>query len=57
MSVQELSTTLGISLTKAYELTRIPGFPSIRINTRILVPIDAFKQWLSCSARKSSEEE
>ena len=46
MSVQELSAQMGISLPKAYELVRTPGFPSIRIGTRILIPIDAFREWL-----------
>ena len=46
MSVQELSSQMGISLPKAYELVRTPGFPSIRIGTRILIPIDAFREWL-----------
>ena len=46
ISVQELSTQLGISLPKAYELVKTPGFPVIRIGTRILIPVDAFKEWL-----------
>ena len=47
LSVQELSIQLGISLPKAYELVKQPGFPAIRIGTRILIPIDAYKQWLT----------
>ena len=47
ISVQELSAQMGISLPKAYELTRTPGFPTIRIGTRILIPIDAYKEWLN----------
>ena len=46
MSVQELSTQMGISLPKAYELVKSPGFPSIRIGTRILIPVDVFREWL-----------
>ena len=42
MSVQELSAQMGISLPKAYELVKTPGFPTLRIGTRILVPIDAY---------------
>ena len=33
-------------LVKAYELVKTPGFPVIRIGTRILIPVDAFKEWL-----------
>lgn len=50
MSVQELSAHMGISLPKAYELTKQEGFPTIRIGTRILVPVDAFKEWLKENA-------
>ena len=50
ISVQELSYQLGISLPKAYELVKKPGFPTIRIGTRILIPIDAFQEWLSTNA-------
>ena len=46
MSVQELSAQMGISLPKAYELVKTPGFPVLRIGTRILIPIDACKEWL-----------
>ena len=46
VSVQELSAQMGISLPKAYELVKTPGFPTLRIGTRILIPIDAYKEWL-----------
>jgi excisionase family DNA binding protein len=52
MSVQELSSQMGISLPKAYELVKTPGFPSIRIGTRILIPIDAFREWLVITSNK-----
>lgn len=49
MSVQELSAQMGISLPKAYELVKTPGFPTLRIGTRILIPIDAYKELRSLS--------
>ena len=52
MSVQELSAQMGISLPKAYELVKMPGFPTIRIGTRILIPVDAYKEWLNKNASK-----
>lgn len=52
MSVQELSSQMGISLPKAYELVKTPGFPSIRIGTRILIPIDSFREWLVITSNK-----
>lgn len=52
MSVQELATQLGVSLPKAYELVKQPGFPVIRVGTRILIPIDAFREWLVITSNK-----
>ena len=46
MSVQELASQMGISLPKAYELVKTPGFPTINIGTRIVIPIEAYKEWL-----------
>lgn len=52
MSVQELSARMGISLPKAYALVKESDFPVIRIGTRILVPTDAFKEWLVTHSQK-----
>ena len=52
MSVQELAEQMGISLPKAYELVKEPGFPSIRIGTRIIIPVDAFHEWLDKASKK-----
>ncbi len=50
MSVKELAAQLGISLPLAYELAKSPDFPSIRIGARILIPIDAFREWLAANS-------
>lgn len=52
MSVQELSAQMGISLPKAYELVKKPGFPTIKVGTRILIPVDAFREWLVIASNK-----
>lgn len=52
MSVQELAAQLGVSLPKAYELVKQPGFPVIRVGTRILIPVDAFREWLVIASNK-----
>ena len=46
MSVQELAVQMGISLPKAYELVKEPDFPTIRVGTRILIPVEAYREWL-----------
>ena len=52
MSVQELSTRMGISLPKAYALTKEPDFPVVHIGTRIRIPVDDFKEWLVIHSQK-----
>ena len=52
ISVAELSMQMGISLPKAYELIKQPGFPTIRVGARILIPVDAFNRWLDSQSQK-----
>ena len=44
MSVQEMAMQMGISLSKAYALTREADFPIVRVGKRV------FKVWLSARA-------
>lgn len=46
LSVPELASVLGISRTRAYELAREKGFPSLTIGARILVPRDKLVAWI-----------
>ena len=46
MPVLEMADVLGISKNKAYELTRIDGFPTFRIGRRILISKPGLLKWL-----------
>ena len=46
MNVQELASQMGISLPKAYKLVKTPGFPVVHVGSRILIPVEAYKEWL-----------
>ena len=52
MSVQELSAQMGISLPEAYELVKKKDFPTTKVGTRILIPVDTFKEWLVITSNK-----
>ena len=56
LSVQELASSLGISLPVAYELVKRPDFPSLRIGARILVPVDSFQDWLNRQTNTGRDE-
>ncbi len=50
-TVPEVAALLGINLPRAYELTRQPGFPAIRVSRRrIIIPKEAFHRWLEQAA-------
>ena len=50
-TVPEVAALLGINLPRAYELTRQPGFPAIRVSSRrIIIPKEAFHRWLEQAA-------
>ena len=52
ISVQELAADMGISLPKAYQLVKEPDFPVVKVGNRILIPVDAFKEWLGIHSQR-----
>lgn len=47
IKAETLSDVLGLSKLSAYELMREEGFPSVRISSRIVVPKEAFIEWIN----------
>ncbi len=46
LSVQDVSSVLGISRAGAYELVKSEGFPAMNIGSRIIVPKEEFILWI-----------
>ncbi len=46
LSVPQVAKVLSISRAGAYELAHSPGFPSLRIGTRIVVPKGKLIAWI-----------
>jgi len=46
LSVAELRKELGLGKNTAYELVRMPGFPAIKLNKRIIIPREGLNRWL-----------
>ena len=57
MSVQEMAMQMGISLSKAYALTREADFPIVRVGKRVLVPVSEFKVWFRQEPRRNDTSE
>ena len=49
-TVDEIRQMLGIGKNEAYRLTHSKTFPSIRIGNRIVIPKEAFHNWLNGSS-------
>ncbi len=55
LSVKETASYLGIGLNAAYALVHQVDFPSLRIgDKRIVIPLEALKEWLEHNAHKKT---
>ena len=41
-----VAKVLGVSLSSGYELMHQPGFPVLRVGSRMVVPKEKFIQWV-----------
>lgn len=42
-----VSQVLGVSISTTYELMNEPGFPVLRVGSRMVVPKEKFVEWVS----------
>lgn len=54
ISIAELATVMGIGLNKAYALANEPGFPTINVGRKRVIPVDQLKAWM---AKQTKQEE
>ena len=46
LNVELVAKVLGISSSSSYELMHEPGFPVLKVGSRMVVPKDKFIQWV-----------
>ena len=46
LNSKTVAQVLGVSSSSAYELMHEPGFPVLRVGSRIVVPKEQFIQWV-----------
>ena len=51
LNTTQLADLLGVSHSSVYELIQEPGFPSLRIGKRIVVPKEELRQWISANTK------
>ena len=47
LNSEMVTQVLGVSPSSAYELMHEPGFPVLRIGSRMVVPKEQFIQWVT----------
>ena len=45
LNANTVAQVLGVSISTAYELLNDPGFPTLRVGSRMVVPKEKFIQW------------
>ena len=45
LNAETVAQVLGVSISSAYELLHEPGFPVVRVGSRMVVPKEKFMQW------------
>ena len=46
LNAKTVAQVLGVSISTAYELFHEPGFPALRVGSRMVVPKEKFLQWV-----------
>ena len=45
LNARTVALVMGVSISTAYELMHEPGFPVLRVGSRMVVPKDQFIRW------------
>ena len=46
LNARMVAQVLGVSISTAYEVMHEPGFPVLRVGSRMVVPKEKFIQWV-----------
>ena len=52
LTIKDIQNNLGIGKNNAYRLIKSPGFPTIKIGRKYLIPEDEFETWVQNSLHK-----
>ena len=50
LNAKLVAQALGVSISTAYELMHEPGFPTLRVGSRMVVPEEKFMQWVEAQS-------
>lgn len=52
-NIKDIERIFCLSRTKAYQLVNSSGFPTLRLNNRILIPSDKLNTWINKQCGKT----
>lgn len=52
VSVAEAAQLIGLSRPKVYQLMQTGDFPSFKVGTRTLIPMEELRAWVAAQAEK-----
>ena len=56
LNVETVAQILGVSISSVYELLHEPGFPVVRVGSRMVVPKEKFMAWVSAQTEGGAQD-
>ena len=56
LNAETVAQVLGVSISSAYELLHEPGFPVVRVGSRMVVPKEKFMAWVSAQTERGAQD-
>ncbi len=56
LNVETVAQILGVSISSVYELLHEPGFPVVRVGSRMVVPKEKFMAWVSAQTERGAQD-
>ena len=56
LNAETVAQVLGVSISSAYELLHEPGFPVIKVGSRMVVPKEKFMGWVSAEVERGAQD-
>ena len=56
LNAATVAKVLGVSPSSAYELMHEPGFPTLKVGSRMVVPKEKFVEWVNMHTKGGEQE-
>ena len=56
LNAKTMAQVLGVSISSAYELLHEPGFPVVKVGSRMVVPKEKFVAWVSAQTEGGARD-